>query len=223
MVATYVGGSSAVKNLTTYSDYSKYITNVTDIINYPRLYITNASTVINTEYIPWSVTITTDSTISWSVTGTDSPLTITTDSPWITVNGDGTYSICTKMPKFKRTLQIATRRRTSLEAEVSPAEWKARRLLRDLISERDWRRYVTNGFIIVTGKSGKKYQIFNNTSKRIQVYENNRHIESLCIHTDPACPPSDHVFNMKVLIEIDEALIYARSNQYRTQNWEMAG
>lgn len=97
------------------------------------------------------------------------------------------------------------------EQRVSAQELKARDTLRDMITEWEWRRYVTNGFIMVKGKSGIWYQVFGN-GDRLKTYKDGKPFESLCIHTDRECPPSDHVINMKVMIEIDEEAVRKGSN-----------
>jgi len=102
--------------------------------------------------------------------------------------------------------------RKYIPTKINPAELKARETLRDMITEADWRRYVTNGFIMVKGTSGFWYQVFNMRSARIRVYKDGNHTHNLCIHTDQECPPSDHVINMKVLVELDEASIWKGSN-----------
>jgi hypothetical protein len=91
---------------------------------------------------------------------------------------------------------------------------KARETLRDMISESEWRRYVTNGFIMVRGQSKKWYQIFSNRSQRIRVFENGIQVKVLCIHSADECPATDHVINMKILAEIDEAALWKSANQY---------
>jgi hypothetical protein len=93
-----------------------------------------------------------------------------------------------------------------LSSKISMEEQKARDSLRDLITEKDWRRYVTNGFIMVKGEH-YWYQIFND-QRRIRVYHKGKHTHSICIHTDAACPPTDHVLNMKLLVELDEMRIW---------------
>jgi len=52
-------------------------------------------------------------------------------------------------------------RHLALPRYVTPQEAKARETLRDLISEREYRRYLTNGFVIIQAVSGKCYQVFN--------------------------------------------------------------
>lgn len=134
---------------------------------------------------------------------------------------------------------------------INSVELKARDTLRDMITEREWRRYVTNGFIMVKGspdfvfdRGMKKvdrdrynaelghgilgdllgsveekqyrgqfwYQIFGD--KRVQVFKDNKNIGELCIHSDKICPPTDHVINMKILVELDEQAIWTGANFY---------
>lgn len=109
-------------------------------------------------------------------------------------------------------------KRKSLDLNVTPQELKARDTLRDMISEAEWRRYATNGFLMVKGsKDFSKgaaywYQIFADRSRRVRVYQNGKALKDICIHSDQVCPPSDHVINMKVLVEIDEQAVWSGGN-----------
>ena len=94
----------------------------------------------------------------------------------------------------------------------SPAELKARNTLRDMISEDDYRRYLTNGFIVVKGNYGLFYQVFHNHRTSVKVYKKGKRFNSLCIHTHDECPPTDHVLNMKLLIENDEDELWRTGN-----------
>ena len=94
---------------------------------------------------------------------------------------------------------------------LSPAEQKARDTLRDLLSEADWRGYLTNGFIVVRGPSGRRYQIFRD-QRRTVVWGQGRQLATICIHTDAQCPPTDHVLNLKILVELDEDAVWAGGN-----------
>jgi len=115
--------------------------------------------------------------------------------------------------KMKTNLLIKVNSRAKpLTISVSPAEEIARFSLRDQITEAEWRRYVTNGFIMVKGVSGRFYQIFNNDSNRVRVFYKNKQTHQICIHTDKNCPPTDHVLNLKTLIEMDESLIWKAGN-----------
>jgi hypothetical protein len=106
---------------------------------------------------------------------------------------------------------ITKSRAQPLTPQVSPAEMKARQLLRDMLTEKEYRRYLTNGFIMVKGTRGW-YQIFNKRSERIRFYKDNKFLNRLCIHTVDECPPSDHVVHMKLLIELDEDRVWVESN-----------
>lgn len=98
--------------------------------------------------------------------------------------------------------------------KIDDPEKKALNTLRDLLSEKDFKKYLINGFIMVRGNSGKFYQIFKN-QKHIRVYEKGILIKELCIHTDAKeVPPTDHVLNIKVMIECDELSLWNNSNNY---------
>lgn len=111
------------------------------------------------------------------------------------------------------------RNRTHLDwAYATPAEIKARETLRDMITEAEWRRYVTSAFIMVRGKSGNIYQIFGNRNI-LHVYREGKKIQTICIHTDKV-PPTDHVLNMKILIELDEEAVLAGGNIRPVKNYK---
>lgn len=97
--------------------------------------------------------------------------------------------------------------RTPFGRSIKPAEQHARNVLRDMLSEKEWRRYVTNNFIMVKGTSGNWYQIFA-YNERVRVYQNNTLTHYICIHTDKIVPPTDHVLNIKMLVEMNENLIW---------------
>ena len=106
--------------------------------------------------------------------------------------------------------------RQKLDQKISSQEIKARMTLRDLISEREYRRYLTNGFVMIHGLSNKWYQIFND-QRRIKVYNKGKLTDEICIHTDVnECPKTDHILNMMCLIQNDENLIWTKgvSNVY---------
>jgi hypothetical protein len=85
-----------------------------------------------------------------------------------------------------------------------------------MLSEQDWRRYVTNGFIMVKGSSDYWYQIFAHSG--VNVYKHGKKVHYICIHTDNTCPPSDHVINIKLLVEFDEAAVWKGGNVKQVHN-----
>lgn len=117
-----------------------------------------------------------------------------------------------QMIKQNLLIKIAKSRAQPVRNEAQANEIKARETLRDMVTESEWRRYLTNGFIMVKAPSNRWYQIFNSSSKRVIVYEANKKIAEICIHSDPSCPPTDHVINIKVLAEIDEDAIWQGGN-----------
>jgi hypothetical protein len=96
----------------------------------------------------------------------------------------------------------------------TPAESKALDTLRDMISEADFRRYLIYRFLLVTGKSGKIYQIFN-LDRHIHVWEKGQHIEDLCVYLkDNRIPPTDKLIAFKIMIETDEEAFRKSANIY---------
>ena len=113
-----------------------------------------------------------------------------------------------KKTQIKNNLLIKVKQR-QYYPNVTPQEERARNTLRDMLTEREWRRYVTNGFIMVKGSS-YWYQIFARGG--VFVYWQNKQVNFICIHTSQNCPPTDHVINMKMLIEFDEEAIWQLGN-----------
>jgi hypothetical protein len=107
-----------------------------------------------------------------------------------------------------------SRRCIPADHKVDPRELKARETLREMITESEYRRYLTNGFIMAKGgQSGLWYQIFSKAAGHwVFSYKDGKMYERLCIHTDSSCPQTDHVINMKVLAEIDEETLRKGAN-----------
>lgn len=160
-----------------------------------------------------------DYTSEWITT------TPATDS-WLDFNGQASDFTNEVMSAYKEHLQEKSSFRSRVKANLlikvrsrhdplrqncTPQEMQARLLLRDLLSEKEWRRYVTNGFIMVEGQSNRWYQIFHD-QRRIAVYESGQKTHTLCIHTAKECPPTDHLINLKAMIEIDERQVWELSN-----------
>jgi len=117
-----------------------------------------------------------------------------------------------QMMKSNLLVKMGTNRQLLLKNKVAPQEIKARQTLRDQISERQWRGYLTNGFIMIQGASGKCfYQVFND-QRHIKVYKKGKLTDEICIHTtsDTKCPPTDHILNMMFLIQNDEKIIWTK-------------
>ena len=116
---------------------------------------------------------------------------------------------------INNTLIRVNYRSSPIRRNASPAELKAQDTLRDMLTERDWRRYACNGFIIVKGAKGYYYQVFKD-QRPIRVYKDGKLIDTICIHTEGSLPPTDHVIHMKVLIELNEDMLWKNGNVRRT-------
>lgn len=119
---------------------------------------------------------------------------------------------------IRRNLEVAYRASNSSLMSVNhdPAELRARRLLADMLSEEEFRRYLIRGFIIVRGKSGIIYKI---STEIITSYVKNTKtgkyapFETFCIvFKDSSLPPTDAVIMRKILIETDEFGMRKKAN-----------
>lgn len=111
---------------------------------------------------------------------------------------------------IKNNTIIKVNSRNRVDSFISGQEIKARSTLRDMLTEKEWRRYLTNGFVMHKGSFDLWYQIFSIGG--IAVYRHGKKTHSICIHTDTSCPPSDHVINMMTLIDLDESMIWKGGN-----------
>lgn len=113
--------------------------------------------------------------------------------------------------QMKSNLLIKKATPRAVRARLHPGEEKARKTLRDLVSERAYRRYLTNGFIMVQASSGLYYQIFCD-SRHTKIWQRNKVVGEICINTDGKCPPTDHVINLKMMLELDEVAVWKGGN-----------
>ena len=110
---------------------------------------------------------------------------------------------------------IKERKPSKNRSKITDAEVKARETLRDIISEADWRRYVTNGYLLIKGASGKVYQVFaNHSGRHTKVYEKGACKFELCIHSE-GVPDSDHVLNCMLMIQNDEDDFIKQCNKHQ--------
>lgn len=101
-------------------------------------------------------------------------------------------------------LEILVRSRHHMMRDVSPQERVALECLREMISEAEYRKYITHGFLLVKGDSGKTYQLYRENS-HTKVWLHGKLLESLCVYIqEPGVPPTDNVIAFKTIIETDE-------------------
>jgi len=115
--------------------------------------------------------------------------------------------------------EINKRSKSKNKSKLTDAEIKARTTLRDQISEKEWKRYITNGYILVKGGSGKVYQVFaNHKGRHIKVYEKGKHIHELCIHSE-GVPDTDHVLTCMLIIQSDEDDFIKQCNKHSANSY----
>ncbi len=103
-------------------------------------------------------------------------------------------------------------------SQVAPSEVVALRLLRGMLNEEEWKRYLRYGFIIVRGESGLVYQIVRNQS-HVRVYRGGKKVAELCIYVNGNVPPTDQVIGKKVMVECCEKEIWSRANIHGQSKW----
>lgn len=93
---------------------------------------------------------------------------------------------------------------------VSGPELTALELLKGMLPDDEWRRYLTYGFILAQGKSGLTYQIVRG-QHHVHVFRRGKRIADLCIYTRDV-PPTDEVITKKVMVEYDELNVWMHAN-----------
>jgi len=119
--------------------------------------------------------------------------------------------------KLKYNLAIKSgSNRVSLPLNFDKSEETAIHTLREVISEKEFRKYIRYGFIIVKGKSGDEYQVYRNRS-HTKVWRGGEVIEEICVRikSGKKIPPTDNVIAFKALIETDESSFKTLGNVYR--------
>ena len=104
-------------------------------------------------------------------------------------------------------------------SSVSQPEIVALQLLKKMLPEEEWKRYLRYGFIIVQSQiTGLDYQIFR-AGGHILVYRRGKKMAELCIHVDYKCPPSDRVIAKKIMLEATELEVWLKSNIHYCKNF----
>ena len=149
----------------------------------------------------------------------------------VPLNGIATYGsnympVLSKQEILKN--RIAKNLRPSIEAKNGslmalnrdPAERRARRLLSDLISREEFKRYLVRGFIMVKGRSGILYKIAGGHQQIISYVKNaeGRYepFESFCVvFQDSRLPWTDGVIMRKLLIDTEEFKLHQIANVFK--------
>lgn len=120
-----------------------------------------------------------------------------------------------KIQKIKSNLLIKVKSRVpSRQAVIPENEQVAIETLRESITEKEFRKYLKYGFVLVNGKGGKTYQVFKNRL-HTKVWKGGQVIEEICVHLkDWAIPPTDHVIAFRTMIQADEEAFRKLGNVY---------
>lgn len=117
-------------------------------------------------------------------------------------------------------LQVESRKNWLYNCNTSQPELKARRLLRDMIGDEEFAKYLRRGFLMVKGRSGTLYRINGEHQKGITSYVKNiqgkyEQFKHYClVFKDGNLPPTDGVIMRKVLLETDEFATLKKANVF---------
>lgn len=97
--------------------------------------------------------------------------------------------------------------------DANREEVTALHLLRSMVEQDQFRRYLKHGFIVQRGDSGLDYQIRRNAT--CQVWDKGTLIATLCVHLrleNRPAPPTDHVVGKMLIVQCDEKDFWKRAN-----------
>lgn len=98
-------------------------------------------------------------------------------------------------------------------AESEP-EKRALETLREMISEKDYKSYLRDGFISLKARDGKTYQVFNNRW-HTKVYKDGKLIEEVCVRLSGTLPDTDNVVAFITMLKTDPDLFRKSGNVYK--------
>lgn len=101
---------------------------------------------------------------------------------------------------------------------LGQGELTALRLLKDLLTNAEWRRYLRYGFVIVEGLTGLTYQIIRG-GQHVKVFARGRKVVELCLTCQRSLPPTDCVVARKIMLETDELGFWWEAN-IRSCTWQ---
>ena len=101
-------------------------------------------------------------------------------------------------------------------SKVDNAEINALRLLKNMLDEATWKRYLKYGFILVQSRVAPhlRYQIFRGGG-HVLVRHGRAIVAELCLSLDRSrvrTPPTDQVVALKLMAELDELRFWAEAN-----------
>lgn len=100
---------------------------------------------------------------------------------------------------------------------ATPAEITALQLLRGLVGQDEFRRYLKYGFIMVRGASGLRYQIKRGRHV-IDVWNERGRVDGICVYLQGQYPPTDDTITRMLMAERDELELWRRGNSQLGRN-----
>jgi len=117
-------------------------------------------------------------------------------------------------PFFDHQNVFAVRKRGDLVIPNTKAQQKALETLRELLSEKEFRKFIKYGFITVDSASGRTYQIYMN-QLHVKIWEKGEITGELCAYIkNKKIPPIDKLIAFKTIIETDENEFLQMGNYY---------
>ncbi len=111
---------------------------------------------------------------------------------------------------------VQTKSRTCLYPDAPENELVALSTLREDITEKEFRKYLLHGFLLVKGTNGNIFQIFRSRNKHIKEWVDGQVINEICVRIcDQAIPITDSVIAMKTIIETDTEEFKKLGNVYK--------
>lgn len=104
-------------------------------------------------------------------------------------------------------------KRKSIVATHDVAEVRARETLQRVLGNAKFRQFIKNGFVTVTGKSGKIYKIHPGHEMTV-VYEKGIPVQKLCVVLQGTFPPTDSLIMRYLMLLNNEDAFVAKANKF---------
>lgn len=194
-----------------YSDTNAYT------IEYPTTGVTDIGINVAGSIYPrvvWGNTVEYTVTVSHTVDGGGTYLAYPETLSYAYQSTDNVIKILNARSRYKQNLYPVIKTRVTTQNKITEAEKLAQDLLRDMITETEFRNYLKYGFLLIP-VGEKTYQIFKDRS-HTKVWVKGKVVEELCIRvkSEIQCPPTDGVITKKILLESSEELFRSKCNVY---------
>lgn len=105
------------------------------------------------------------------------------------------------------------------------AESRAQEMLRELLTDEEYRRLNAEGYLVIASKinPGQQYHV-PRFRGQVRVYEDKKLVAGLCLQPREALPDADLVIMHKVMLEGDEEAYLAEANHFiprRNGRWRL--